>query len=442
MKNLNINNFNKSNSLLVISGWPKKKELYSKGVCAVSSFAKNTLTTMQKENPDRKIVVLTMEIDKRESYVEDGILIIRCFKRNSPLSFLNLFRNILKFNKAKDVLIEFEFASFGDMFTTGLLIPLTFALFFLKKDIKIVVHQVLDNIKDLSGHIGISKNNPKITILNYALKCFYILLTAPASKVFVLEEEFKQRLSKLTNPKKIVIIPHGIDTNIQIVNRNIARKNLGLTENDYAILYFGYLTWYKGADFLVKTLKNAEKINGKKIKLILAGGPSFTQEEKTHYQTFLSSLKKQLKGSKNIITTGFVKEEDITPIFEASDLAVFPYRTFMSASGPLSLAVSHNKPFVISENMEPFLNSIDIKNAMNLSQINRKDLIFKMNKLSLIKTIKNVMNKDLQQKMILFSKIISEERSFANSAKTYNRFFVKESKKVNALYNLIPPDNE
>ncbi len=437
MKNRIIEKYNRKDSLLIIAGWPKKRETYSQGVCAVSSFTKNALTALQKENPDRKIVVLTMQIDKKEIYEEDGMLILRCFKRNKSLSYLSLIKHIFLFNRIKDLLIEFEFSSFGNTFMTGLLAPIIWALFLMRKNINLVIHQVVSDIKDLSGHIGIPVNNSRMSIFNNFLKLFYFSLALPSKRVIVLEEEFKTKLSRLVGSDKITVIPHGVDTNIKKTNKDM-RKSLGIKNDEFVILYFGYLTWYKGVDFLVNTLKNTNKISGKKIRLVVAGGPSFTQEEKVHYQRFLKKVEKAVESSKNVILTGFVKEKDITPIFKAADLSVFPYRTFMSSSGPLSLAISHNKPFILSKNLEALTHSSDIQRSMNGAGIKKNDIIFKLNKKDLIKTIKTCMDFKMQKKMIIFSKMINEERSFANLAKVYDKTISGKAseEKVSIVYNL------
>jgi glycosyltransferase involved in cell wall biosynthesis len=234
----------------------------------------------------------------------------------------------------------------------------------------------------------------------------------------VLEEEFKTRLGKLVNPSKITVIPHGIDTNIKVVNKDM-RKSWKLKKNDFVVLYFGYLTWYKGVDFLIKALKNVDSINGKNIKLVVAGGSSFTQEEKIHYQKFLKEVKAGLNGASNIISTGFVKEEDITPVFKAADLAVFPYRVFMSSSGPLSLAISHNKPFILSEELGALTHSLDIERAIKNAGLNQKDITFKLNKNSLVKAITKSMDPKIHTKMIKLSKNLNSMRAYSNLAKKY-----------------------
>ena len=438
MKNTKINDFNKKGSLLIISGWPKKRELYSKGVCAVSSFTKNTITALQKENPGRKIVVFTMQTNGNEVYEENGILVIRCFKRNSPLSYLSLLKQIIKFNKPKDVLIEFEFASFGDTLTTSLMAPFVFVLFLLRKNIFLVIHQVLFDIRVLSAHIGVEKNNPKLKFLNLGLKWFYFMLTLPAKKVVVLEEEFKKRLSKVANPAKIFVIPHGVDTDIRSADRLAARKKLGIGNDEFVLLYFGYLTWYKGVDFLIETLQNVNSIKGKKVRLLIAGGPSFTQQEKKHYQFFFKSISKSIKISRNIILTGFVDEKDITPIFETSNLVVLPYRTFMSSSGPLSLAISHKKPFILSKNLKALTDSSDINETMKLSEISHEDLFFKLTRNSLIKSIEKSLDPRTQSKLVSLSTALNKARSFENISKVYNKLLWNENvTKAEVFDNLL-----
>ncbi|MBI3985076.1 MAG: glycosyltransferase [Candidatus Levybacteria bacterium] len=429
MKKNIFDQYNSADSLLVISAYPKKGQIYSKGVCAVSSFAKNTLLRLKKENPNRKIIVLTIELGKKESYIEDDILVIRCFKRNSVFSFKNLLVQVLRFGKVKDILIEFEFASFGDTLTTSMVAPFVLLLSLLRKNISLVIHQVLFDIGSLSGHIGVKSNNLKLKILNFGLKWFYFLLTLKAKHIVVLEDEFKKRLSSVCNANKITVIPHGVDTNIKKVNGYKVREKLKISKNEFVVLYFGYLTWYKGVDFLIQSLRDVRKINGKKIRLLIAGGPSFTQEKKSHYKRFVAKINKMIKSSPNVISTGFVEEKDITGIFEASDLTVFPYRTFMSSSGPLSLAISHKKPFILSRNLSHITESLDIKRLLKTLNMNKKDLVFDLNKKSLVKTITQATNPKLSQKMLEFSRMLYRERSFENLSRAYKQMLNEKSQK-------------
>jgi glycosyltransferase involved in cell wall biosynthesis len=424
-----IDQYNQANSLIVISSYPRRNQTYGKGIDAVSSFTKNTLSGIKEQNPSKKIIIVSMEFNKEEIYEENGMLIIRCFERNNPLTYLNIIKYALKFNKIKAILLEFEFASYGNTFATAMLAPLAWVLKLIGKDITMVIHQVLLDLKQLSGHIGISEGHPKTKLLNFGLKWFYKVLAIPARDIIVLEDEFKQRLEQLVGEGKITVIPHGVDFNIK--NSNYKRKKieqkLGIQNNDFVILYFGYLTWYKGADFIIDALGETRTLNGKNIKLLIAGGPSFTQQEKVHYQQFLSTVYEKVSKSNNTILTGFVDEKDITPIFNASDLVVFPYRTFMSASGPLSLALSHKKPFIISNKLSEFLESKDVKESMVHAGITKDNLLFELNTKSLLKTIRKASTTKTYKKMVEFSKTLGQERSFTRLGLAYEEILVTDS---------------
>lgn len=425
MKNL-FEKYNKNNSLVVISSFPKKQEVYSQGVCAVASFTKNTLNSLKKSRNYKRIVVLTMIIDKEEIYEEDGMLIVRCFRRNQPLSYLNILKQLRHVNNIKKVLIEFEFASFGDSRSTLAILPLTWALFAMKKNVTLVIHQVVLDLQKLSGHIGISSNFILNSIFNPALKLYYKLLSLPVSLIIVLEDNLKKRLSRVVDEDKIAVIPHGVPK-VRKVSQSIARKKLGLTD-EHVILYFGYLTWYKGVDFLIRSFLNKKSYKGKKIKLIIAGGASFTQEKKPHYQKFIMSIQALLRSlPSHIQITGFVDEKDIPLYFEASDLIVFPYRAFISSSGPLSFTLAYKKPFVISDNLKKLIESDDVIKSMHQAGIEKNDLIFSYNQKDLIKHVGRSLDNKTNEKLKKFSTLLSRKRSFDVLSERYAQVLDREN---------------
>jgi len=415
-----LRKYNDNNNILVISGYPKRGEKYSQGVCAVSSFTKNSLLALAKNNPDRKIVVLTVSLnDKEDIYEENNMLIVRCFRRNQPLSYCSLLKKIVLFKNVRNVLVEFEFSSFGNLPMTALLIPLLFAIRLLNKKVFLVMHQVLLDLKKINGHIGMSSKSLYLSVLNFGLNWFYKTIAFPTEKVVVLEKEFKMRLQKLVNPKKIVVIPHGVDKNLEFADRYKSRKALGFNKNDFVVLYFGFLTWYKGVDFLIKAFKHTANLKGKNIKILIAGGPSFTQGDKAHYQAFLKRVEKAAKSSAHMQITGFVQEKNISRIFTASDLVALPYRTYMSSSGPFSLTLSHGKPFILSEKLKNLTKTEDFKNVLSLTGISQKDFIFNFSEKSLRDMVVKSIEKNQREKLSKLSYLLSEKRSFDNLALNY-----------------------
>lgn len=416
-----LSSYNEQGSLLVVAGYPKKKETYSQGVCAVSSFTKNTITSLKMLNPQRKIVVLTMKVKGQDAiYEEDENLIIRCLERNNILSYFSLLGYIRKFNKVNKILIEFEFASFGNTLMTSLLLPVVWVIRFMGKEVNLVIHQVLLDLTKIYGHIGLSRKNPLLKFFSFGLPIFYSLLCLPAKNIVVLEEEFRERLEKLVGKEKILLIPHGVDTDIRNgVTKERAKEQIGVDKKEFVILCFGYLTWYKGSDFLVNALKDVSFINGKKIRLVMAGGPSFTQGEKPHYKKFADKIVKNV-DLENIKLTGFVKEKDIHLYFKAADLVVLPYRVFMSSSGPLSLTFSFKRPFIMSKRLKQFSESLDFKRAMDILEIRENELFFSLTKKGLVSTIKTAMEPKVIEKLEKLSSLLNEERSFKNLGRSYD----------------------
>src|SRR3989344_9076526 len=122
MKRL-IEKYNLPESILLISSYPEKGVHYSQKVCAVGGFAKNTIEALQKKNNRTRYVILTTTFNgKSEIYEENNVLVIRLFKRNRISSYIPLIKAIFTFNKIKNVLIEFEFSSWGNTKTTSIFV--------------------------------------------------------------------------------------------------------------------------------------------------------------------------------------------------------------------------------------------------------------------------------------------------------------------------------
>ncbi len=402
MKQL-IEKYNRQDSLIVISSYPEKNTHYSQKVCAIGGFTKNITDNLV----GHKIIFTTkLGYKKDQIYEEKNSLIYRIFKRNDLSSFIKLFLTIRKFTNVKRVLIQFEFSSFGDIFTTIFFPILLIGLRLLDKKIYFVFHQVIFDLNGLTEYLGWEKNDRRLPFFNFFLKLFYQTNVAFSEKIVVLEEEFRQRLLNLSHQSnKISVISHGVDTNLKIIGQKLARKRLKI-ENKPTVLFFGYLTWYKGADLMIEIAKANRNIN-----FIIAGGSSFTQKSKLHYKKY---LKKFDNLPNNLKVTGFVKEKQIPFYFCASNMIILPYRSMISSSGPLSLAFSFEKPVVLSHKLRPYMKSKDFKNNFQKTRLQEKNLFrnFEDNK-------KINFNKKLILKLIQFSKLMKASRDYKKISKQY-----------------------
>ena len=403
--------YNKPENTIFISSYPEKNVRYSQKVCAVGGFTKNTIESLQKLDASKKYIVVTVKIDtKSEVYEENNTLILRILDRNNPLSYIPTLKVLLSFTKIRSVVTEFEFGSFGGIQNASLFLIIPFVLRCIGKKQIFVLHQVIENLNELVGHLGWKKNDMRKIIFNPLLKGFYFCIHLLSNKIIVTEEVFKNRLQNIVGTSsKITTIPHGVDTRIPLINKETARQFLRLPLNKKIILYFGYLSWYKGADLFFKF---AKKMANTDIQFIMAGGPSFTNVEKSHYKKYMDGFK---KPSKNIHISGFVPEEKIPFYFSAADLVVLPYRTMMSSSGPLSLAFSFEKPLIMSDKMKDYVITSDFSSIQKKLLLKSSDLFFSLSEKGFKEKVLNYKS----QLLHTCSSRMKEKRGYENVAKEY-----------------------
>lgn len=389
-------------NLLVISSFPPKGETHHNKTVGVASYTKNLLKNIYAEK-----TVLAEELDKDKSYAESHIKVKRIWKRNSPFTFLKLLVEVKK-AKENEILFEFEHAMFGDTLS---LLPLPFFLFIVRqilgKKIFFVFHQVVGNIDSLSGHLNIKKGSFKSFLYGFLMYFFYKSILFNVTKAIVFEEKLKERLG---NSPKIIVIPHIIEEFPAKESYFESRKRLNLPKDKIIILCFGFLAWYKGSDLIVELFKGLPRNIRTKFFLVLAGGPNPNHLKKSYYLRYINSLKRNTQ--KDINVTGFVPEKDIAPYFKASDLVLFPYRTFISASGPLSFALSLSKPFMISKALKEILETKDFANAVSESNLSEEELIFSLNRKGLLKALKFSQNKAWKKNFSNLSALIKAKRDF------------------------------
>jgi len=402
----------KKPNLLVISEYPPRNTRYGFGAGGMASFTKNTLLSL---TADFKITVLgNTTVDCEESYLEDGLRVTRCWNRSK----LSLYPEVLKqvFTGNYDaVLLEFEFAAYGDFFITAFLPLLILILRLSGKRVVVALHQVVVNLATLSGHLNFKEGSLKNFIFNSFLKLYYLLLVNFASQVVVFEELLRRRLLRYAPASKIRVITHGVDLGLTGGSRSQARKEWGVGDDDFVIISFGYITWYKGTDWAIKNTP-------RDVKLIIAGGESVTQNTKPHYQKYFRQVQRLAqKHKKNVILTGFVPEHKIADFFAGADVVILPYRTMMSASGPLSTAFSMGKPVIFSKVLAPVLWNEDAREALAACNLRERDLVFSFWGGSLSSRLAVLRSDPAKLKRLAaFSKMMGELRAWDKTSKRYS----------------------
>lgn len=353
------NKYNTPDTLGIISSYPVKG-----GEIARDNAISRYTYLLSKSFPGSQKVVIFSELRAKASPFEVGnnILIVPTFKHNSVFFANQIASQMQHFNSVKNILVQFEFSIFGGKKIIPLVVMSLLSLKMMGKNVSFILHQVINNLNDLSGHLGIHKYSLKSGILNLSLSYFYKLLGIICNKIIVHDELLKNRLSEHVNENKIIVIPHAVgDENTKVVSAKdvlVSKKYFGFNKKDIVISIYGYRSWYKGTDWLVKTVKEIVDLAPKNnLKLLVAGGVSPTLKETSSYKSFDRKLKKTIsKANGAVKVTGFVKEQDVFKVFAVSDVVVFPYRARMSASGAFALTMAYKKPFILSKHFAEGLN--------------------------------------------------------------------------------------
>ncbi len=413
------------NKIISITSYPPKDTLYGKKVGGLASYAKNTIKAMKNTS----FIVLAQELpDNPRKYKEGKDTVIRCWEVNKISQHFQFIKNSLKYkDKTNRILVEFELKSFGDPFVTGFFPFTLFVLKLLGFKINIVIHQVLTNLKKLSPHLGENPDSLKVKIENILMQFVYKLVCLPATKIIVMDEIHRKNLARHTNIEKVHVIPHGVDTEIS----KKAHKKLPqmLEDSDkfqggrFTLMIFGFVNWYKGSDWLLnsyKTILSRHPQFKENTQLVIAGGPNPTQRNNPVYDNFYSDMKKTAENTPNTVLTGFVDEKDIGAYFHHADIILLPYRVLMSSSGPLSLAVSYAKPFLLSDNLKPYIETADFKKSLEQNQLNPSQIVFALQPEALLNKLNTFINNRVYgEKLKNISKDLKDSRSWQATGKKY-----------------------
>jgi len=161
---------------------------------------------------------------------------------------------------------------------------------------------------------------------NSLLKKFYYLLyiklMAPvikkaADRLFAVgeaEKKFLLRFLKIPN-YRVEILRVGIDPvflKAKKEKRMEIRRKLGISPDEFAIIYAGKIAPGKDLPVLLRAVKLLE---GLPVKILIIGGGN------VHY---IEKLKKQYPFREKVIWTGFITNKMLTKYYSAADTAIWP----------------------------------------------------------------------------------------------------------------------
>jgi len=354
----------------IISIYPPPKSKHAK-LGGVGSYTKNLMNSLKSFDND--YFIFSNKTEKKEiKYEGDEGTIFYCWDSSGIKYPYQIISKIIKQKIRLDLIhIQYEVFLYGGVIS-AISFPLLLILLKLRKiPVAITIHQVVPLSKIDRKFLSVLGVNGTPFLFKKGLKIIFRIISYFSKSIIVHEKIFKSYLIedyKIKNHTKICIIPHGIEDQINLIDPKIAKNKLNI-RNEKIVLFFGYLSRYKGIELL---LDSYNYLNRKDTLYIIAGGVHPRLKDDYDYKNYIKSLKHK-SDKKNIIFSGFVKEENISLYFSAADIIIFPYTIVMSSSGPMALAIAYEKPFLASSSYKNVL-----KNELIFNK-NPKDLAVKIN---------------------------------------------------------------
>lgn len=392
----------------ILTSYPKHGQTHGENIVGVASYTKKTVDEILRHKTGKRLrfTIYAEQLQGEPDTTEDpNVTVERTWKRNSVKSLVKTIRLIAK-NKSKVLIAPIEVYMYGTTTHLGFFL---LGLAYLRargKKIIIIAHQAPTDFASLTSK--------KAGLLFHLLSPIYFrVLKTVAHTIVVFETALKTAFGK---SKKVVVIPHGVEIN----SFSPKVPNLPKTPNPKVpnALLFGFIAPYKGIDTILDLVPLAQKSQKPLINLTIAGGPNPNHLVKPDMRAYMKMIEHKAAQKKATIT-GFVPESKIADYFTQADVVLFPYRTFMSSSGPLALAFSYRKPVLVSEALLPYFETPDFQWALSKAKLTKSDFLIPKTSEEFVKKLTEL--KSQQSRYIAFAEHIAHARRWSHVAQKYTR---------------------
>ena len=173
------------------------------------------------------------------------------------------------------------------------------------------------------------------------VKRFFI---KPVDAFIVMSEKVMSDLRSFTTTKKAVLVTHPLYDNFgEKISKQVARKELGIKNEELIVLFFGFIRKYKGLDILLDAMKlvSESKLPTANCKLLIAG--EFYDDKKLYEEQIdRLGIRDQL-----ILHTHFIPDNEVRKYLCATDVVIQPYRN-ATQSGVIPLAYHYEVPMIVT----------------------------------------------------------------------------------------------
>jgi len=236
--------------------------------------------------------------------------------------------------------LQFEFETFGKWFTSYLVVVLIALLRISRRKVVTTIHGPFYQLEEPGGWTAERGLNSRLLRAGFDgyIALMYRLLGLASCKVIVHARVFERRLRSI-GVRNCVVIHHGLES------RQSGSRGAVARDQRPVILFFGVISPRKGIEILLEAYSNIRPKHPKST-LSIAGGESPLYPQ---YSKSLEQMARRIEISDSVKFMGWVPDSYLEDVFLNSTLLVMPYRSSVSASGPLSLASKYGLPVIVSK---------------------------------------------------------------------------------------------
>jgi len=168
----------------------------------------------------------------------------------------------------------------------------------------------------------------------------------PVDAFITMSDNVLKDLENIAPEKKAICVAHPLyDSFGERINREDARKRLGIGNDQTILLFFGFIRKYKGLDLLLeamKLLKEQYEVAGNPLPTLLIAGEFYDARKKVDEQIKKLGIEDLL-----IMKTTFIPDNEVKFYLCAADVVIQPYRN-ATQSGVTPLAYHFEIPMIVT----------------------------------------------------------------------------------------------
>ena len=165
----------------------------------------------------------------------------------------------------------------------------------------------------------------------------------PIDSCIVMSEKVMSDLKLFDKAKPVKLIQHPLYDNFgEKINKETAKKNIGIVGHEKIVLFFGFIRKYKGLDILLDALALIKQQQKSIPFKVLIAGEFYEDRKPFDEQVEKLGLKDML-----ILRTDFIPDNEVRNYFCAADVVIQPYRN-ATQSGVTPLAYHFEIPMIVT----------------------------------------------------------------------------------------------